>query len=78
MELPVAEALLFPVRQVLGANGLASEFVGKESLDLWEGVEPLEEAFVLLAIIEPLVELVAELAREAGDFAGAGHGIFDF
>jgi len=52
MELPAAEALLFPVRQVLGADGLASEFGGKESLYLREGVEPLEEALVWLAIIE--------------------------
>ena len=78
LELPVEEAVFFPFGEVLWANRLGLEFGGEEGLHFREGVEPLEEAFVLLAVIKPLIELVTELARKAGDFAGAGHRIFDF
>jgi hypothetical protein len=36
------------------------------------GVEPKEDGLALLAVVEAAVELVANGAREAGDFGGAG------
>jgi len=70
---PVEEAAVVPFREVLGADGDAVEMFGEEGLDFGEGVEPLDEIHAGFAIVEALVELVAELVGETGDFAGAFH-----
>ena len=72
---PVEEAALVPFGEVLGADGDAVEVFGEEGLDFGEGVEPLDEVHAGFAVVEALVELVAEGARETGDFAGAFHRI---
>ena len=70
---PVEETAVVPFREVLGADGDAVEMFGEEGLDFGEGVEPLDEIHAGFAIVEALVELVAELVGETGDFAGAFH-----
>ena len=72
---PVEEAAIVPFGEVLGANRDAGEMLGEEGLDFGEGVEPLNEFHAGFAVVEALVELVAELVRETGDFAGAFHDI---
>ena len=72
---PVEEAAVVPFGEVLGADGDAVEMFGEEGLDFGEGVEPLDEFHAGCAAVEALVELVAELVRETGDFAGAFHGL---
>ena len=80
---PVEEAAIVPFGEVLGADGDAVEMFGEEGLDFGEGVEPLDEVHAGFAVVEALVELVAEGAGETGDFAGAfhnyiGYGVSDF
>ena len=73
---PVEEAAVVPFGEVLGADGDAGEMFGEDGLDFGEGVEPLDEVNAGFAVVETLVELVAEVVRETGDFAGAFHIIF--
>ena len=70
---PVEKAAVVPFGEVLGADGDAVEVFGEDGLDFREGVEPLDEVHAGFAVVEALVELVAEVVREAGDFAGAFH-----
>ena len=70
--LPIQEAALFPAGEVGLGDGFGVEVGGEECLDFREGVEPVGEEFGFVAVIEALVELVADGAGEAGDFAGAG------
>ena len=39
----------------------------------WKAVEPLDEVHDGFAVVAALVELVADVMRETGDFAGAFH-----
>jgi hypothetical protein len=71
---PVGIAALFPVAEVGFVDGAAAEVGGEDGLDFGEGVEPGDEGRGRLAVVEAGVELVTEGLREAGDFAGAGHG----
>ena len=72
---PVEEAAVVPFGEVLGADGDALEVFGEDGLDFGETVKPLDEFHAGFAVMEALVELVAEMVRETGDFAGAFHGI---
>ena len=74
---PVEKAAVIPFGEVLGADGDAVEVFGEDGLDFGEGVEPLDEVHAGFAVVEALVELVAEVVREAGDFAGAFHKIHE-
>jgi hypothetical protein len=68
-ELPVAEAVLGPVVEVLFGDGFGLEVFGEDGLDFGEGVEPREDGLVGFGIVETAVDLVAEGAREASDFS---------
>ena len=72
---PVEEAAIVPFGEVLRADGDAVEVFGEDGLDFGEAVEPLDEVHAGFAVVEALVELVAEGAGEAGDFAGAFHNL---
>ena len=72
---PVEKAAVVPFGEVLRADGDAVEMFGEDGLDFGEGVEPLDEVNAGFAVVEALVELVAERAGETGDFAGAFHKI---
>jgi len=71
---PVGVAALFPVAEVGFIDGAAAEVGGEDGLDFGEAVEPGDKGRGRLAVVEAGVELVADGLREAGDFAGAGHG----
>jgi len=70
---PVEETAVVPFGEVLRADGDAGEMFGEDGLDFGEAVQPLDEVHAGFAVVEALIELVAELVREAGDFAGAFH-----
>jgi len=70
-----------PVGKVAMVDGCAGEVVGEHFLDGRELIEPGEDFGGELAVVEALVELVADEVRETGNFAEEGalvHGIFDF
>jgi hypothetical protein len=69
MEEPVAEAALFPYGEVLFGDGAVVEVGGEDGFDFWQRVEPGENGFVRLVIVETEVELFAEIVRETSDFA---------
>jgi hypothetical protein len=71
LEEPIAIAALLPLGEALGADGSAGENGGHDGLNLGKGVEPGDQVFGLLAVVEAAVQLVADAAGEAGDFAGA-------
>lgn len=73
---PVLIAALAPFGEVLLGDGAAAKEFGEDTLDFGEGVEPGEELGAGGAVIDALVEFIAEDAGEAGDFAfaGGGHG----
>jgi hypothetical protein len=67
---PVAEAAFAPVGEVLPADGHGVEFGGEDFLDGRQGVDPGEDDGGVLAVVDAVVELVADAAREGGDFCG--------
>jgi hypothetical protein len=69
---PFLEAALAPLAQVLGADGDAGEVVLDDFLGFRQGVEPGEELGAFLGLFEALIQLVADVAGEAGYFAVAG------
>jgi hypothetical protein len=71
LEEPISVAALPPLGEVLGAYGFTGENGGHDGLNLGKGVEPGGQVFGLLAVVEAAVQLVADAAGEAGDFAGA-------
>jgi hypothetical protein len=71
LEEPISVAALPPLGEVLGADGSAGEDGRHDGLNLGKGVEPGGQVFGLLAIVEAAVQLIADAAGEAGDFAGA-------
>jgi hypothetical protein len=56
----------------LRGDRLAGELGGEDSFHRGKVVEPGEDGGGRLAIEEALVELVADVAGEAGDFAASG------
>jgi hypothetical protein len=71
---PVGKAAEFPVGEVLLGDGGAGEFGGEDGLNGGEGVQPVDEELLALALVQAVVELVANSEGEAGDFTGAGEG----
>ena len=72
---PVEEAAVIPFGEILGADGDAVEMLGEDGLDFGETIQPFDEFHAGFAVVETLVELVAKVVGEAGDFAGSLHGI---
>jgi hypothetical protein len=68
-DLPRLKAGFSPAFEVLAFYGLAFEFGFEDFLDLGEGVEPVDDWFLLLRLIESAIYFFANFAREAGDFA---------
>ncbi|HEX3717709.1 MAG TPA: hypothetical protein VH595_07050 [Verrucomicrobiae bacterium] len=78
LEEPFLKSALAPGAEVLWGNGLAVEVGGDGFLDGGKGVEPGEDLSGILAVVEAGVELFADLAWKAGDFAaalGGGGGV---
>ena len=74
LDFPVHEAAGAPFAEVLLGEGVPGELLFEDGLNLGEGVEPGEEGFAGLGVLEAAVELFAEGEGEAGDFAVArGH-----
>jgi hypothetical protein len=73
---PVAEAASAPLGEVAGADGDALKVLLDDFLDFGEPVEPGEEFAGFLAVVEALVEFLADGGGEAGDFAGALAAVF--
>jgi hypothetical protein len=69
LEKPVAEAAMFPFGEVLFGDGAVVEVGGEEGFDFGKGVEPRENRFLGLVIMETEVELFADGMRETRDFA---------
>jgi hypothetical protein len=68
---PIAEAALAPFRQVLLGEGAASEFALQGRFDLREIIQPVHQAPARFAVEQSLVQFVADLAGQAGDFTTA-------
>ena len=66
--------LLF--REVPFGDGGAGEFVGEDRFGFRQGVEPGEDFGTGHAVVEGLVELLADRARETGDFADTIHSFW--
>ena len=71
MHLPVAVAASFPFAEVLGFDGSSFEVGVEDGFDFGEFVEVFGDGDGGLAGIEAAVDLVADGAREFGDFAVA-------
>ena len=56
---PIAVAALFPIRQVLLVDRLACEPGGDDGPHFRQGIEPFDEIFARLAILQALVEELA-------------------
>ena len=69
---PVLEAADAPVGEVLGGDRFAGELTGENFLYGSKVVEPRENDGGRLAIEEALVELIADVVGETGDFAAPG------
>jgi hypothetical protein len=69
---PALVAAVAPMGEVLALNGLAIELGGEDGFDGWKVVKPSQDIPLALAIEEALIELLAEVVREAGDFANEG------
>jgi hypothetical protein len=74
VEEPFAIAAGSPLGEVLIGDVAGIEVALENIADLWEGVEPLEEGPSGFAVEEAVIELGADVEREASDFADAGHG----
>jgi len=71
---PIAEAAFSPFGEVLFGDGAGIELGGEEGFDFGEAVEPGEDGFGGSVLVQSLIELVTDGAREASDFTGAGGG----
>jgi hypothetical protein len=73
-ELPLDEAAVSPLGQVLLADGTAIEVIIEDFPDFRKGIEPREKVGAGDAAFELAVEFVAKGPGEAGDFAVSFHG----
>jgi len=69
---PATVAVLAPEGEVGGINFGAVELGGEDFFDGGKAVEPGEDFRTALAVVEALVELLADVVRQTGDFAGEG------
>ena len=70
---PILEPALAPLAEVVLGDGASVEIVLEDFFDFGEGVEPGDETGADFAVGEAAVELIADEARETGDFADSGH-----
>ena len=70
---PLAVAAIFPLGEVAWGDGATVKLGLENGLHFREGVEPREDRFGLVAVVEAGVELFADLVREASNFSDAGH-----
>ena len=68
---PVAVAAIFPFVDVLGQDGATAEVLGQDGFDFGHLVQFAGEVFGGKALVNGLVDALAELAGKAGDFAVA-------
>jgi hypothetical protein len=73
-ELPLDEAAVSPLGQVLLADGTAVEVFVEDFLNFRERIEPREKVRAGSAAFELAVEFVAKGPGKAGDFAVSFHG----
>ena len=73
VELPLDEAAIAPIGEVLLGDRTASEVGGEEVGDFGEAVQPISEVAGEFTVFEAVIEFFAQGLREAGDFSGAGH-----
>ena len=73
VELPLDEAAVAPIGEVLFGDGAITKVGGEEGGDFGEGIEPIGEVAGEFTVFEAVVEFFAKGLRETGDFSGAGH-----
>jgi hypothetical protein len=69
----VAAAL--PARKIVFLNGFSIERGSHDGLDFRQAVKPFDYLPGFLAVLEALIELLADGQRQAGDFSGACHRV---
>jgi hypothetical protein len=69
LDLRFAEGAFAVLGEVAAVDGFAVEVSVDDGLDFGEGVEPQEDGVWFLGVVEALIELIADLARETGEFA---------
>jgi hypothetical protein len=70
-ELPLGEAAVTPVAEVLFVDGLVVEVFLKDFLGFGQAVEPRKEGVAGFAVFKAVVEFVTDGWTETGDFADA-------
>ena len=71
---PLEVATLFPLGEILLADGVARELLGQDGLGVGKAIEPIDELCPGLTVFEAAVELEADLFGEPGDFTVTSHG----
>jgi hypothetical protein len=71
LEKPFLKTALTPGAEVLRGDGHAIEALDDDLADFWQIVEPREDFGGFKAVVEAAVKLLADSAREPGDFAAA-------
>ena len=71
---PLAVAAIFPLGEVARGDGATVKLGLENGLYFREGVEPGEDRFGFVAIVQAGIELFADLVRETSNFSGASHG----
>jgi hypothetical protein len=71
-EAPVVVTAVLPFCEIAGSDGPAVEMFAEDCLNFGKGVQPIENGIGWLAVMEPLIDFVAEGVRETGEFAGTG------
>jgi hypothetical protein len=74
--LPVPATALLPFGQILLADGLVVEVGGKDGPGLGQGIQPGDELFAQLVIVQAAVELLLNGLGQTGDFSIASHNLF--
>ena len=69
--LPIAVAAILPFGEIAWADGVAVEFGLQHGTNFRDSIESGENGFGFVAVLEALIELLADGVGESGDFAGA-------
>ena len=64
-------AAIPPLGEIAGGDGPAIEMKREDLFDFGEVVEPIEDGIGGLAVVEALVDFLADGVRETSDFSGA-------